>query len=614
MSNRNLRRKLERLETKGKKNKGIIYVYSYPTYQKLYHWYKIGLTKRTAAIRVKEGTAGMPEKPIIYQEYVVYYNDISELKALETSIHNRFKLMDKWLSDAAGNEWFVSNLDEIAKICTEEVEKTLLPTVEKKYIKYVPQKSQIEGTPKLKKQFKIHNKLQAICATGTGKTILMYSLVKGTNKTILFLCPTIALVKQAYDAWTQFEPLNALAVCSDNEAIDGVLSTTNVADIEAFLSSTMKTRLNVVFATYNSATKIAAAQANIDSEFDFAFYDEAHRTVTHKNGRNYQCVKEDVIKAKKRLFVTASKKVCDIDSSGNIATMSCNDDYGKVGYELTTRQAIKKGWLCPFEVFLFEVEDKDLLELANEIVTNATVAYSEDIMKSRHLVSLVAVLEAIKNGRKKIATYHNTNESARKFANLINSLKDKNIIPKDLLVRPLTGDEKMRFRLSWLANMFTPAESAIVSSASWMREGVDIPCLDTIVIVDPIKSGISSQQTIGRGLRTDSNNPDKVCWVIIPKLVNVDDNNDIDDTLLTVVSNMAETDEDLEFGFNVVSPRTRRPWVGGGGHGDDMPEHRLVELAEYRNNLKLRALGLYDQVKREEMIERTEEAFYNFSF
>lgn len=614
MSNRNLRRKLERTSKQGKKHKGFIYVYSYPTYQKLYNWYKIGLTTRTGAIRVKEQTSGMPEKPIIYQTYAVYYNDASELKALEKAIHDRFKLMDKWLRDAVGNEWFISDLDEIANICEEEIAKTSLPTIEKTYIKYVPQKSQIEGTPKLISEFKIHNKLQAICATGTGKTILMYSLVKGTNKTVLFLCPTIPLVKQSYDAWSQFEDLNALAVCCDDEAIDGVLSTTNVADIEAFLSSTMKTKLNVVFGTYHSAAKIAMAQANIDSEFDFAFYDEAHRTVTHKNGRNYQCVREDIIKAKKRLFVTASKKVCDVDSSGNIATMSNNDDYGPVGYELTTKEAIDKGYLCPFEVFLFEVEDGDLLELANEIVTNATIAYSDQLMKSRHLVSLVAILEAIKNDRKKIATYHNTNKSAKKFARLINSLKDKNIIPNDLLVRALTGEEKMRFRIDWLEERFAVEESAIVTSAAWMREGVDIPCLDTIIIVDPIKSGISSQQTVGRGLRIDKNNPDKVCWVIVPKLMNVANNSDADDTLLTVVSNMAQTDEDLEFGFNVVSPRTRRPWRNGGGHGDDMPEHRLAELAEYRNNLKLRALGLYDQIKREEMENAAINFLESFSF
>jgi len=596
---------------KEEKIEATIYVYSYPTYQKMYSWYKIGMTTRSGKIRVKEGTSGMPEKPIIYKEFKVYVDSKSEILALETSIHNRFKLIDKWLQEAGGREWFISDLDEIYNICEEEIKKSLLPTIEKTYIEYTPQKSQIKGTPKLKKEFKIHNKLQAICATGTGKTILMYSLVKGTNKTVLFLCPTIALVKQSYDAWSQFEDLNAIAICSDDEAIDGVLSTTNVDDIEAFLSSTMQTKLNVVFGTYNSSLKIAMAHENIDSEFDYAFYDEAHRTVTHKNGRNYQCVKEDVIKAKKRLFVTASRKVCDVNSSGNIATMSSSDDYGPVGYELTTKRAIDEGYLCPFEVFLFEVEDIDLLELANEIVTNATIAYSEDIMKSRHLVSLVAVIEAIKQGRKKIATYHNDNESARNFARLISSLKDTNLIPDDILVRALTGNEKMRFRLSWLEQRFAVEESAIVTSASWMREGVDIPCLDTIVIVDPIRSGISAQQTIGRGLRVFG---DKDLWVIIPKLMNVEDNSDADDTLLTVVSNMAQTDEDLEFGFNVVGPRTRRPWRNGGGLGDDMPEHRLVEIAEYRNNLKLRALGLYNQVKREEMEKAAENFLESFSF
>jgi superfamily II DNA or RNA helicase len=147
-----------------------------------------------------------------------------------------------------------------------------------------------------------------------------------------------------------------------------------------------------------------------------------------------------------------------------------------------------------------------------------------------------------------------------------------------------------------------------------MREGVDIPCLDTIIIVDPIRSGISSQQTVGRGLRIDPNNPDKICWVIVPKLINVDDNSDADDTLLSVVSNMAQTDEDLEFGFNIVGPRTRRPWRVGRGPSDDIPEHRLRELSEYRNNLKLRALGLYKQVKKEEMEKDAEKFLESFSF
>src|SRR5204863_9425748 len=87
----------------------------------------------------------------------------------------------------------------------------------------------------------------------------------------------------------------------------GVKVTTNVAEIRRFLGQRRK-RSAVVFATYQSSDRIAAAQAGKTKPFDLAICDEAHRLAGHAAGLFATVLDGKKIKARKRLFTTATPR------------------------------------------------------------------------------------------------------------------------------------------------------------------------------------------------------------------------------------------------------------------------------------------------------------------
>lgn len=600
---------------------GTIYVYSYPLYQKEKGWYKIGKTIQTGKARVRQQTTGMPEGANKHFEFKIECEKESEIYALENSIQTRFKLRDKWVQEGGGTEWFgPTTLDEILEVCTEEIEKLDNKELTKTYIEYTPRKCQIEGEPKVREGLKKHNKGRVVAATGTGKTILCYSIVRNTNKTVLFLAPTISLVEQSYKEWSKFEPLNSLLVCSAKDLEDDdTLITTNPNSIESFLSCTMDSRLNVIFGTYHSAEQISIAQAASGVDFDIAFYDEAHQTVTHIDGRNYQSVLDNFIKADKKVFVTATPKVVNHNRGVNVASMNDESIYGPLFYELTTREAIEKKWSVDFETYYIEISQCRYDQVAEEILNNSTVSYSDELMKARHISSLACILKTIELGSKKIATFHTFNTSAVKFAELIKELRSLGKIKDDVLIKDLSTvnnpDSSIRFR--FLAEDFCNAETAIITSAKWMREGVDIPCLDTIVLVDPIGTGIACQQTIGRALRVDDNNPDKIAKIIIPAFLGDEHDTSRDVTALTVLANMHNVEEGTEFEFNVTNPNATRTMSNTTFNvleDREIPDARRVGMDEYYDSIGLRSLGLYngDKGKTEDILFKLKTKFKAF--
>ncbi len=99
-----------------------IYVYYYDIYKKyaeekkeVYFPCKIGRTDRDPIQRVL-GQCGTcyPEMPHI--SLIINWEDSARL---ETAIHSILKYQDKWLEEAPGTEWFMTNPEEIKKIYKE---------------------------------------------------------------------------------------------------------------------------------------------------------------------------------------------------------------------------------------------------------------------------------------------------------------------------------------------------------------------------------------------------------------------------------------------------------------------------------------------------------------
>ena len=109
-------------------------------------------------------------------------------------------------------------------------------------------------------------------------------------------------------------------------------------------------------------------------------------------------VLDNVIKADKKVFATATRKIADHDRGVRVSSMNDENIYGKLVYELTTKEAIEKGWSAPFETYMIEVGPTQYINtlalVIEEIENNEEIYYDNELMKARHLSSLASIIKA----------------------------------------------------------------------------------------------------------------------------------------------------------------------------------------------------------------------------
>ena len=160
--------------------------------------------------------------------------------------------------------------------------------------------------------FKSHDRGKLIMACGTGKTFTSLKLAErqvGQHGLVLFLVPSLSLLSQTLDDWTQQSraKMTAIPVCSDSTIGDSArpldqeddFSESVLADHELSYPATTNAKsladkvvtaferydtrpdlgLTVVFSTYQSLDVIHEAQELYGmKDFDLIICDEAHRT------------------------------------------------------------------------------------------------------------------------------------------------------------------------------------------------------------------------------------------------------------------------------------------------------------------------------------------------
>jgi predicted helicase len=136
-----------------------------------------------------------------------------------------------------------------------------------------------------------------IMPCGTGKSLTAYWIAEALEaKTILVAVPSLALVRQSLADWTREFLAHSvvpdwLCVCSDEsvgnlerdefvgEVYDlGLPTHTDVNEIAALLRA-QSNGPKIVFTTYQSSDRLAAAARKAGIKFDLAILDEAHKTV-----------------------------------------------------------------------------------------------------------------------------------------------------------------------------------------------------------------------------------------------------------------------------------------------------------------------------------------------
>jgi predicted helicase len=173
-----------------------------------------------------------------------------------------------------------------------------------------------------------------IMPCGTGKSLAAYWISEALKaKTILVAVPSLALIRQSLTDWTReflahgHKP-DWLCVCSDEsvgnlerdefvgEAYDlGVPTHTEPKEIAELL----RARSNgpkVIFTTYQSSDKLAAAARRAHVRFDLAILDEAHKTVGVHSKKFATLLSDKKIKIRRRVFMTATEGSTSILQEG----------------------------------------------------------------------------------------------------------------------------------------------------------------------------------------------------------------------------------------------------------------------------------------------------------
>ncbi len=285
-----------------------------------------------------------------------------------------------------------------------------------------PRSHQTEAINATKKYFSDPKNARGklIMACGTGKTYTSLKIMESLDpKITLFLAPSIALLSQTFREYVQekSEPFYASIVCSDDKTAQSknednddikfselpIKPSTRLKDILSTYEKAQKENKRfIIFSTYQSALRIKEAQeAGLDG-IDLIICDEAHRTVGAMYSSNERddknaftlCHSDENIKAKKRLYMTATPKVYSESSKAKakekdnvIYSMDDEEIFGEEIYTLNFSKAIALDLLTDYKVIILAVRKENLSGVTNSVNKKISQLKAEGTKLDKKLIN-----------------------------------------------------------------------------------------------------------------------------------------------------------------------------------------------------------------------------------
>ncbi|GAA7487657.1 hypothetical protein HpBHB18_10490 [Helicobacter pylori] len=450
-----------------------------------------------------------------------------------------------------------------------------LPLCDKKS----PRSHQIEAINATKEYFSSPKNARGklIMACGTGKTYTSLKIMEALDpKIMLFLAPSIALLSQTFREYAQekSDPFYASIVCSDDKVGKGKKNkndddnddinfselpnkpSTRLEDILSTYEKAQKENKHfIIFSTYQSALRIKEAQEAGLNEIDLIICDEAHRTVGAMYSSNERddknaftlCHSDENIKAKKRLYMTATPKVYSESSkdrakeSDNIIySMDDEETFGEEIYTLNFERAIALDLLTDYKVIILAVRKENLSGVTNSVNKKISQLKAKGTKLDKKLINnefvckivgthkglakqdLIVLDEENKEDNdlknkadtfvsqraisfcKSIQTSKNIKDSFETIMECYNEeLKKKSFKNLEISIDHIDGTMNCKERLEKLENLdqFKPNTCKVLSNARCLSEGVDVPALDSVIFFDGKSAMVDIIQAVGRVMR-----------------------------------------------------------------------------------------------------------------
>lgn len=374
---------------------------------------------------------------------------------------------------------------------------------------------------------------QCIMFCGTGKSIVMIEYMKKVDvDKVVVLMPSLQLVSQFYrNLNANYPGRNILCICSTLDSVTLSCGETTTKQQEKDLydefhamnhdfkyttkETDIKNKLKndklIVICTYQSSKLLK------EYNFDLGIFDEAHKTVN--NGVHFAfCLKDENCKINERIYFTATPRYYK-GNDNRCISMNNKEIYGNVVFEYNYARAREAKHVLDYQIITYAVP-KELKEIVTEKyikkdnLSNDLLDDKKKYVYSNMFISALQVAQHIKNSIGfKLLSYHTNVENANEFKKILNyvfNMKEFNI---DASVFFMSGKTSMNTRQQ-IFDEFNKCKIAIICSSKVLNEGIDLPCVDSVVFVDSRSSTIDVTQCIGRGMRLY--NGLNTCNIILP--------------------------------------------------------------------------------------------------
>ncbi len=496
----------------------------------------------------------------------------------------------------------------------------------------------LEVRDKVVEYFNENERGRLIMACGTGKTMTSLKIAeKHTDHkgTVLFLVPSIALIGQTLKEWSSQadKPIKPICICSDPEITKGrasgdrdMTSTIDLAwpastDTEQILKqfrhykNSPNDGMTVVFSTYQSIDVISRAQKALIAEgfpeFDLIICDEAHRTTGYTDAGmdDSAFVKVhdgDYLKAKKRLYMTATPRLYDVEAQSKAAkndvplwSMDNEAFFGKEIHRIGFGEAVERGLLTDYKVIILTLNDKDVPTAVQKMISNGEAEIkTDDLTKligtvnalskqflgnesikvegdEQPMKRAVAFCSSISNSTNIAASYNLASEN---YLESLPEEKKKQMVTVQAMHMDGTMAAPHRDKmLSWLKEETPGNECRIITNVRVLSEGVDVPSLDSVLFLSARNSQVDVVQSVGRVMRKSEGK--KYGYIIIPVVVPADvepehalDDNERYKVVWTVLNALRAHDDRFNATVNKIELNKKRPSqiiVGGAEYGFD---------------------------------------------
>jgi superfamily II DNA or RNA helicase len=375
-----------------------------------------------------------------------------------------------------------------------------------------------------------------IMPCGTGKSLTAYWIAEALKaETILVAVPSLALVRQSLTDWTReffahdVKP-DWLCVCSDEtvgnlerdefvgEVYDlGLPTLTDPNEIAALLRA-RSDGPKIVFTTYQSSGKLAAAARKARTAFDLAVLDEAHKTVGVHSKPFATLLNDKKIKIRRRLFMTATERIFRGDRE-DVLSMDNERNYGPRFFQLSFKEAIKQRIISDYKILTMTVSDRHIRQLIDENRILNLNSRNLDEAEAQSVAAGIALKRICKKHNVKHAiSFHKSILAADRFREQQDALNRVRTIGSTTTNLHISS-KKTAGERSDLLREFVGQKSALMTNARCLTEGVDIPVIDCVLFADPKQSRIDIVQAAGRALRRYRGK--EYGYIVVPLIVPV---------------------------------------------------------------------------------------------